>query len=79
MLADKIAPSVLNLDEGSGRQGESLAYVMEQMGHHSIRVPVDTYGHLVPGGNRAAVDRLDDPKSATTRNPGATERRPQEG
>lgn len=42
------------------QQGESLAYVKEQMGHHSIRVTVDTYGHLVPGGNRAAVDRLDD-------------------
>jgi integrase len=40
-------------------QGESLAYVKEQMGHHSIRVTVDTYGHLVPGGNKAAVDRLD--------------------
>jgi len=26
---------------------------------------VDTYGHLVPGTNRAAVDRLDD---ATGRN-----------
>ena len=34
-------------------QGESLAYVKEQMGHHSIRVTVDTYGHLVPGGNKA--------------------------
>ncbi|MBI3246534.1 MAG: site-specific integrase [Deltaproteobacteria bacterium] len=43
------------------QQGESLAYVKEQLGHHSIRVTVDTYGHLVPGGNRAAVDRLDDP------------------
>jgi integrase len=31
------------------QQGESLAYVKEQMGHHSIRVTVDTYGHLVPG------------------------------
>jgi len=41
------------------QQGESLAYVKEQMGHHSIRVTVDTYGHLVPGGNKAAVDRLD--------------------
>jgi integrase len=40
-------------------QGESLAYVKGQMGHHSIRVTVDTYGHLVPGGNKAAVDRLD--------------------
>jgi integrase len=41
------------------QNGESLAYVQEQMGHHSIRVTVDTYGHLVPGGNKAAVDRLD--------------------
>ncbi len=34
------------------QQGESLAYVKEQMGHHSIRVTVDVYGHLVPGGTR---------------------------
>ena len=32
----------------------------EQLGHSSISVTVDVYGHLVPGGNRAAVDRLDD-------------------
>ncbi len=30
------------------------------MGHSSIDVTVDIYGHLVPGGNRQAVDRLDD-------------------
>jgi integrase len=56
------------------QQGESLAYVKEQMGHHSIKITVDTYGHLVPGGNRHAVDRLDDlpPQNATIRNPGAT-------
>ena len=53
-------------------QGESIAYVKDQMGHHSIRVTVDTYGHLVPGGNKAAVDRLDDPVGATIRNPAAT-------
>jgi integrase len=41
-------------------QGESLAYVKEQMGHSSIQVTVDIYGHLVPGGNRQAVDKLDD-------------------
>ena len=46
------------------QQGESLAYVKEQMGHHSIRVTVDVYGHLVPGGNKAAVDRLDEPVQA---------------
>ena len=41
------------------QQGESLAYVQEQLGHSSIQVTVDTYGHLIPGANRAAVDRLD--------------------
>jgi integrase len=41
------------------QNGESLAYVKEQMGHSSINVTVDIYGHLVPGGNRAAVDKLD--------------------
>jgi integrase len=38
--------------------GESLAYVKDQMGHHSIQITVDTYGHLIPGANRQAVNRL---------------------
>ena len=42
------------------QQGESLKYVQDQMGHSSIKMTADTYGHLVPGGNRQAVDRLDD-------------------
>lgn len=50
--------------------GESLAYVRDQLGHHSIKVTVDIYGHLAPEGNKAAVDRLDD--DATIRNPAAT-------
>jgi integrase len=33
---------------------ESLAYVKDQLGHHSIQVTVDLYGHLVPGANRSA-------------------------
>ncbi|MBF0102360.1 MAG: site-specific integrase [Desulfobacterales bacterium] len=40
--------------------GESLAYIRDQLGHHSIKVTVDIYGHLTPGGNKAAVDRLDE-------------------
>lgn len=44
---------------------ESSPYVKEQMGHSSIHVTVDVYGHLIPGANRQAVDRLDD---ATKRN-----------
>ena len=42
------------------QQGKSLAYVKEQMAHSSIDITVDIYGHLVPGGNRQAVDKLDD-------------------
>jgi integrase len=38
---------------------ESLAYVRGELGHSSIQVTVDVYGHLVPGGNRDAADRLD--------------------
>ncbi len=51
------------------QNAESPVYVKDQMGHHSIKVTVDIYGHLIPGANRAAVDRLD----ATGRNPRATE------
>ncbi len=51
------------------QNGESLAYVRDQLGHHSIKITVDTYGHLIPGANRQAVDRLDD---ATGRNLYAT-------
>ena len=38
---------------------ESIVYVKDQLGHDSIKVTVDVYGHLVPGANKAAVDRLD--------------------
>src|SRR5205085_7841029 len=39
--------------------GASLAYVRDQMGHSSIQVTVDVYGHLIPGANITFVDRLD--------------------
>ena len=52
------------------QKGESLAYVRDQMGHHSITITVDTYGHLVPGANKPAVDKLD---NTPTRNLYATE------
>jgi len=40
------------------QNGESLAYVKDQLGHSSIRLTVDVYGHLVPGANRQAVNKL---------------------
>src|SRR5215469_14736426 len=39
--------------------GANLAYVKEQMGHSSIQVTVDTYGHLAPGADIAWADKLD--------------------
>jgi integrase len=50
------------------QNGENLAYVRDQLGHHSIKMTVDVYGHLLPG-DKAAVDRLDGP---TIRNLPAT-------
>jgi integrase len=49
--------------------GESLAYIRDQIGHHSIKVTVDIYAHLAPEANKKAVVRLDD--TATGRNPDA--------
>jgi len=39
--------------------GESPVYVKEQLGHSSIQMTVDIRGHLIPGSNRGAVNRLD--------------------
>jgi integrase len=55
------------------QQGESLAYVRDQMGHASIHITADVYGHLVPGANQGAVDRLDDAPPAQ---PSATPAQP---
>ena len=41
-------------------QNSSLAYIRDQLGHSSIQITVDTYGHLVPGTNRQAVNHLDE-------------------
>jgi integrase len=37
-----------------------LEYVMRQLGHASIKITVDTYGHLVPSLDRRAVNQLDE-------------------
>src|SRR5262249_52167309 len=55
------------------QDGWPLKYVQEQLGHASIQITGDVYGHLVPGANRDAADRLDELAPATIRNPRATE------
>lgn len=55
--------------------GESPVYVKEQLGHSSIQITVDIYGHLIPSSNRRAVNRLDNPQqSATYAQPPKTEK-----
>jgi len=39
--------------------GESPVYVKEQLGHSSIMMTVDIYGHLMPSSNGEAVNKLD--------------------
>jgi integrase len=39
--------------------GVSPAYVQKQMGHRSIQVTIDVYGHLIPGENVEWIDTLD--------------------
>ena len=48
------------------QNGDSLAYVKDQPGHSSIKMTVDVYGHLVPGANRQAVNRLSHIRQAST-------------
>ncbi len=39
--------------------GETAAYVRDQMGHSSIKLTFDTYGHLFPGLGKEASDRYE--------------------
>jgi len=41
------------------QNGISIVYVKEPMGHSSIQVTVDIYGHLIPRANVSFVDTLD--------------------
>ena len=45
--------------------GESLKYVSAQLGHPSIRMTADVYGHLEVGSNREAVNRLPSLRTAS--------------
>jgi hypothetical protein len=63
------------------QSGASIVYVKEQMGHSSIQVTVDTYGHLIPSANVAYVDRLDmkpKKKACKERQPSATPAQPRD-
>ena len=53
--------------------GARLPYVKQLMGHSSIQVTVDIYGHLIPGADFRWIDRLDSPAGPQ---PTATQARP---
>jgi integrase len=45
--------------------GACPVYVKEQLGHTSIQMTVDIYGHLIPSSNREMVNRLDTQPTST--------------
>ena len=49
--------------------GDTAAYVRDQMGHSSIKVTFDTYGHLFPGAAKRPVDDLKNPWRKRDENP----------
>ncbi len=51
--------------------GVTPVYVKEQLGHSSIQMTVDIYGHLIPSSNRGAVNRLDTPSKTLPNAPQA--------
>jgi integrase len=55
------------------QQGESPVYVKEQLGHASIRIAVDLYGHASRAWGKDAVDRLDDGGSSEVKSGTSTE------
>ena len=40
-------------------QGESPKYICDQLGHSSIQVTFDTYGHLFPQAKAEASEKLE--------------------
>jgi integrase len=53
--------------------GASPVYVKEQLGHTSIQMTVDIYGHLIPSSNPEMVNRLDTQPAATYPQPAKKE------
>ena len=42
-------------------KGDNIADVSNQLGHHSVKLTLDTYYHWMPGGKKSEIDALDDP------------------
>ena len=46
------------LRQHSAHAGGNPVYVKEQLGHSSIQVTIDPYGHLIPDIHKGAVNEL---------------------
>jgi hypothetical protein len=40
-------------------QGENVKYISSQLGHASVQITIDRYGHLFPDEKRTAAARLE--------------------
>jgi integrase len=58
------------------RRGVPVVYVSRQLGHSSIAVTVDLYGHFVPGADRHHVEGLADAIETAETRPDATQTQP---
>ena len=73
MLLARLTERAERVQERLVEAGEPLTYIQQQLGHHSPAFTLAVYGHLLPRGDRRAVDRLDNPiPEVTIRNPPAT-------
>jgi integrase len=56
------------------RRGAPIAYMSRQLGHSSIKVTVDLYGHFIPGADRHHVEALAQAIDEAERDPNAPPR-----
>jgi hypothetical protein len=58
------------------RGGVPIAYVSKQLGHSSIQITVDLYGHFIPSADRHHVEGLAEAIEAAGEQPNATSPQP---
>jgi integrase len=58
------------------RRGVPIAYVSNQLGHSSIQITVDLYGHFIPGADRHHVEGLAEAIEEAERQLDATQPQP---
>ena len=49
-------------------KGDNIKDISKQLGHHSIKITLDTYFHWIPGAKKSEVDELDFKSEPTMNN-----------